>query len=277
MFQQDDQPRSQTINRPLRYPQCVLVYFGRVMNPSTPTPSTEVVAALAPTGVLRAGINLSNFLLVSSVEDDGTPVGVSPDMASALAAVLDVDVELISFKNPGDVADAATTGTWDIGNIGAEPARAEFINFTDAYAEIESTYLVPAGSPVKTIDDVDRAGMRISVKARAAYALWLERNLQNAELIQTESLDTAFDTFVELELDALAGLRPRLLADVENVPGGRVLDGMFSSVMQAIGTPIDRDAAGIEFLRAFVSDAKESGFVASLITKHAADGLSVAR
>jgi len=247
------------------------------VTPSVLAPSPEAIVALAPTGILRAGINLSNFLLVSNVGDDGTPVGVSPDMARALAAILEVNVELVTYKNPGDVADAAMTGAWDVANIGAEPARAEFINFTDAYAEIESTYLVPAGSPVKTIGDVDQTGIRISVKERAAYALWLERNLQNAELIQTESLDTAFEMFVEQELDALAGLRPRLEADVKRVPGGRVLGGMFSSVMQAIGTPIDRDPAGIEFLRTFVIDAKQRGFVASLIAEHAADGLSVAR
>jgi polar amino acid transport system substrate-binding protein len=248
-----------------------------VVTPSALAPSPEALAALAPTGILRAGINLSNFLLVSNVGDDGTPAGVSPDMARALAVALDVGVELVTYRNPGDVADAAMTGAWDIANIGAEPARAEFINFTDAYAEIESTYLVPADSPIKTIDDVDRVGIRISVKERAAYALWLERNLQNAELIQTESLDTAFETFVEKELDALAGLRPRLEADVKQLPGGRVLGGMFSSVMQAIGTPIDRHPAGIEFLRTFVIDAKQRGLVASLIAEHAADGLSVAR
>ncbi len=248
-----------------------------MLTPSALVSSPEAIVALAPTGTLRAGINLSNFLLVSNVGDDGTPVGVSPDMARALAAILDVSVELVTYENPGDVTDAAMTGDWDIGNIGAEPARAEFINFTDAYAEIESTYLVPAGSPIKTIDDVDQTGIRISVKERAAYALWLERNLQNAELIQTESLDTAFETFLEQELDALAGLRPRLEADVKQVPGGRVLDGMFSSVMQAIGTPVDRDPAGIEFLRAFVIEAKQRGLVASLIAKHAAHGLSVAR
>jgi polar amino acid transport system substrate-binding protein len=248
-----------------------------VVNPSSLAPSPEAILALAPTGILRAGINLSNFLLVSSVGDDGAPVGVSPDMARALAAVLDVDVKLITYENPGDVADAAMTGAWDIGNIGAEPARAEFINFTDAYAEIESTYLVPADSPINTIADVDQPGMRISVKERAAYALWLESNLEHAELIQTESLDSAFDTFVDRRLDALAGLRPRLEADVKHVPGGRVLDGKFSSVMQAIGTPVNRDRAGIDFLQTFVIDAKQRGLVASLITKHAADGLSVAR
>jgi polar amino acid transport system substrate-binding protein len=241
-----------------------------------PTPTQDAVEALAPSGTLRAAINLSNFLLVSSTDADGRPLGVSPDMATALAGQLGVGIDLLTYKNPGDVADAATKDEWDIGNIGAEPARAEHINFTAAYAEIESTYLVPANSSITTFADVDQPGVRISVKARAAYALWLERNLQHAELVQTESLDSSFDTFVAQGLDALAGLRPRLTSDVEKLPGARVLDGKFSAVQQAIGTPRDRDPAGIEFLRAFVEEAKVNGFVGELISRHHAEGLSVA-
>ncbi len=243
---------------------------------SLPPPTEAVVAALAPTGTLRAAINLSNFLLVSNVSPNGMPIGVSPDMAAALATGLDVDLELLSYKNPGDVADTATKGEWDIGNIGAEPARAVHIGFSPAYAEIESTYLVPAGSTIQMISDVDRPGTRISVKERAAYALWLERNLEHAELVQTESLDSSFETFVSQGLEALAGLRPRLMTDLEALPGGRVLEGQFSAVQQAMGTPRDRDPAGIDYLTAFVEEAKASGLVAQLIAEHGIDGLSVA-
>ncbi len=242
---------------------------------SFPTPDAAAVTALAPTGTLRAAINLSNFLLVLSVSDDGVPVGVSPDMASALAGALGVGIEYQTYPNPGDVADAAQTGAWDIGNIGAEPARAEFIEFTDAYAEIESTYLVPAGSPLTSLADVDQPGIRISVKSRAAYALWLERNLEHATLVESESLDSSFDGFVEQGLDALAGLRPRLTTDAERLPGSIVLPGKFSSVQQAMGTPKDRDPAGYAYLREFVEAAKLSGFVADSIERHEAHGLSV--
>ncbi len=241
-----------------------------------PSPSPEAVAALAPTGTLRAAINLSNFLLVSSTDDAGRPVGVSPGMAAALADQLGVELELIGYPNPGDVADAAATGQWDIGNIGAEPARAEFIDFTAAYAEIECTYLVPPGSPIVEVGDADRAGVRISVKDRAAYALWLERNLHHAELVVSDSLDDSFDTFVAEQLDALAGLRPKLLTDALKLPGSTVLDGKFSSVQQAIGTPKGRDGAGFAYLRQFVEHAKADGLVARLIEQHRSDGLSVA-
>lgn len=241
-----------------------------------PPPSQEAVDALAPTGTLRAAINLSNFLLVTGTRPDGAPDGVSPDMAAALADTLGVPVELLTYDSPGELADAATSGVWDIGNIGAEPARAERIEFTAAYCEIEATYLVPAGSTLVGLDDVDRPGNRIAVKARSAYGLWLERNLRHAELVQVPSLDASFDAFVDQELDALAGLRPRLASDVQRLAGARVLEGRFTAVQQAMGTPRGRHPAGLEHLSAFVEHAKASGMVSELIARHGADGLTVA-
>ncbi|MEE9416148.1 MAG: transporter substrate-binding domain-containing protein [Acidimicrobiales bacterium] len=243
---------------------------------SIASPSPTAVAALAPSGVLRAAINLSNFLLVSNVGDAGIPKGVSPGMAHALAERLGVEIEFLTFDSPGELADAAQSGSWDIGNIGAEPARAEHIAFTNAYAEIECTYLLPAGSPITSFDEVDQPGVRISVKSRAAYALWLERNLAHGELVQTETLDSSLETFVDQKLDALAGLRPRLNSDLKTLPGASILDGSFTAVQQAIGTPRNRDQAGIDFLTDFVEHAKASGLVANLIDTYEVVGLSVA-
>src|SRR5688500_10534124 len=125
--------------------------------------SPEIIAELAPTGVLRAGINLSNFLLVTGRSASGEPEGVSPGMARAVADRLGVPVRYVTYPKPGELADAVGTGAWDIGLIGAEPQRAEKIAFTAAYAEIEAAYLVPAGSPITAIGQVDRAGVRIAV------------------------------------------------------------------------------------------------------------------
>jgi polar amino acid transport system substrate-binding protein len=237
--------------------------------------SQDVIAELAPTGVLRAGINMSNFLLVTGKAANGDPDGVSPDMARELGRRLGVPVKLIPFKSPGELADEAGNNVWDIGNIGAEPARAETIAFTAAYAEIESTYLVPAGSPIKSIAEVDRPGVRIAVTGRSAYGLWLDRNIKHAELVRSDTLDSAVEQFVKDKLDVLAGLRPRLLTDVEKLPGARILDGQFSAVQQAIGTP-KKNTKAAPYLRAYVEEAKASGFVASLIEKHRVRGLSVA-
>ncbi len=237
--------------------------------------SPEILAQLAPTGVLRAGINMSNFLLVSSRTADGGPAGVSPDMAAAIAERLGVPVRYVRYPRPGELADAAGTGAWDIGLIGAEPQRAEKIAFTAAYAEIQATYMVPPGSPLARIEDVDRPGVRIAVAARAAYDLWLERNIREATLMRASGLDASFTLFQEQGLEALAGLRPKLIEEVTKVPGARILDGQFMAVQQAVGVARGNPAAEA-FLRDFVEEAKASGLVARLIAKHGVQGLSVA-
>jgi polar amino acid transport system substrate-binding protein len=237
--------------------------------------SQQIKAELAPTGVLRAALNLSNFLLISGKAADGGPAGVAPDMAAEIARRLGVPVRYVTYKTPGELADAADSGAWDIGLIGAEPQRAERITFTPAYVEIEATYLVPAGSPIRTLADVDRPGVRISVTGRSAYGLWLDRHIQHASLVKTDTLDSAYEQFVSDQLEVLAGLRPRLLSDVEKLPGARILDGRFTAVQQAIGTARGNVAAA-EYLRAFVEEAKASGLVQSLIDRHNVRGLSVA-
>jgi polar amino acid transport system substrate-binding protein len=231
--------------------------------------------ALVPTGRLRAGINLNNPLLVTGRSKDGDPTGVSPSMAAALADVLGVELELVGFDRPGPLADAATQDAWDIGNIGDDPARGEHIRFSRPYCEIEATYLVRTDSGIAAVDDVDRPGRSIVTNARAAYCLWLERNLRHAELIQSSSHDESAAWFVERGHDAIGGLRPRLERDAERIPGAMVLPGRFTTITQAIGTPRSRAEAGVALLDRFVAVAIDTGFVADLIDHHGAAGLSV--
>jgi polar amino acid transport system substrate-binding protein len=239
-------------------------------------PSQQILSELAPTGVLRAAINMGNFLLVTGRAPSGDPEGVAPDMAREVASCLGVPVRYVPYARPGELADAAEHGVWDIGLIGAEPQRAEKIAFAPAYVEIEATYLVPAGSPLNSVAEVDRAGVRIAVTARSAYDLWLERNIKHAQLVRGEGGDATFQRFVDEKLDALAGLRPGLLENAAKLPGSRILEGQFTAVQQAIGTA-RRNTAGAQFLRDFVEEAKRSGLVARLIEKHGVTGrLSVA-
>jgi len=237
--------------------------------------SDQARKELAPTGVLRAGINLSNFLLVTGRSPMGEPEGVAPDMARAIAEKLGVPLKLVPFKSPGELGDQVGKDMWDIGLIGAEPQRAEKIAFTAAYVEIEATYMVPEGSPIGSIADVDRKGVRIAVSARSAYDLWLANNIRNATLVRATGLDAAYQMFVADRLDVLAGLRPGLLKDLAKAPGMRILDGKFTAVQQAVGTA-KSNIAGAAFLASFVEQAKKSGLVASLIERHKVKGLSVA-
>jgi polar amino acid transport system substrate-binding protein len=235
------------------------------------TPSPQVVAELAPTGVLRAAINMGNFLLVTGKTPSGDPTGVSADMAAAIAARLGVPVKYVPYARPGELADDATKGLWDIGNIGAEPQRAAVVNFTAAYCEIEATYLVPAGSAITGVAEVDQPGRRCAVTARSAYGLWLENNFKQGKLLQFDSADAAIKAFVDDKMDAYAGLRPGLIDVAAKLPGSRILDGQFTAVQQAVGTP-KKNAAGFAFLRDFVEEAKKSGVVASLIERHGVIG-----
>jgi polar amino acid transport system substrate-binding protein len=237
--------------------------------------TAAIIQELAPQGTLRAAVNLLNFLLVSGRGPAGEPQGVGPDMARAIADRLGVGLQLVPFDTPGELADAAASNTWDIGLIGAEPARAEHITFTSAYVEIEATYLVPAGSPILSLEQVDRPGVRIAVAARSAYDLWLKRHIQHATLVHAEGFDATFDLFQREGLEAMACLRPRLLSDAEKLPGSRILAGQFTAVQQSIGTH-KRNTQAAVFLQQFVNEAIESGLVANLIQRHGIRGLSVA-
>lgn len=232
-------------------------------------------AELTPTGRLRVALNLSNFLLISSFPNDGTATGIVPDLAQELGRRLGVAVTFSGYESPGKVADAATTDAWDVAFLGAEPARANVIDFTAAYLEIEATYLVPPGSPIRTLADVDRDGVRISVSARSAYDLYLERTLGHAQLLRVEGIEGSWQQFIDKKLDALAGLRPRLVTDAAKLPGSRILDGRFTAIQQAIGTPKGRPAAAA-YLRAFAEEAKATGMVAAAIERNDIRGVTVA-
>jgi polar amino acid transport system substrate-binding protein len=229
--------------------------------------SAEAAAELAPNGVLRAAINMGNFLLVTGRDEAGDPTGVAPDMAREIAARLGASVRYVPFARPGELADAAGDGMWDIGLIGAEPERARMISFTPAYVEIEATYLAPPGSPIAAVADVDRPGVRIAILAKTAYDLWLERNLTQATLVHANSAEGVAKLLADGDADVMAALRPGLQSETERLPGSRILDGRFTAVQQAVGTQRE-NAAGAAFLRGFVEEAKTSGLVARLIERH---------
>jgi polar amino acid transport system substrate-binding protein len=230
---------------------------------------------LAPTGKLRVGINLGNFLLTATDPATGEYRGVAVDLGRELGRRLGVPVEIIGYPSPGALADAANAGAWDVGFLGAEPQRANEIDFTAAYVEIEATYLVPPGSPLKTIADVDREGVRIAISGKSAYDLYLTRTLKHAQLVREAGADNVFKRFVADKLDAIAGLKPRLVTDAENLPGSRILDGRFTAVQQAAGTPKGR-STGAKYLREFIEDVKATGLVARTIEKNNVRGLTVA-
>jgi polar amino acid transport system substrate-binding protein len=235
----------------------------------------DVKQELAPSGKLRVGLNYGNFLLVLKDSADGSPNGIAPDLGRELGKRLGVPVEFVKFPEAGQLADGVRDGRCDVGFLGAEPQRANEIAFTKAYLEIPVTFLVPPGSKIKSIGEVDQKGVRIAVSDRSAYDLYLSRNLKNATLVRAKGIEGSYQAFLKDKLEVLAGLKPRLASDAEKVPGSRVLDGQVTGVQQACGTTKAR-LAGAKYLGEFIEDVKRSGLVAKTIDKHGVKGVNVA-
>jgi polar amino acid transport system substrate-binding protein len=219
---------------------------------------------------LRVGINFGNALLANRDASSGAPRGVAVDLAQELGRRMGVPIEIVGYDAANSMADAAKIGAWDVAFLATDPGRANDITFTAPYLEIEATYLVPAGSPLQTIDDIDRKGVRVAVADKSAYDLFLRRSIQHAELVRAQGVDASVTLFFQEELDALAGLRPLLVPIAAQHSGSRVLDGRFTAVQQALGTPAGRDVSALDD---FVAAAKASGFVASSIEKNGMRGL----
>ncbi|MFN2645026.1 MAG: transporter substrate-binding domain-containing protein [Burkholderiales bacterium] len=231
---------------------------------------------LAPTGKLRIGLNYSNFLLVLGDDAHGEPRGIAPDLGRELARRARVPLEFVKFDGAGKLFDAVKSAACDVGFLGAEPQRANEVEFSPAYLEIPVTFLVPAGSPIRSLADVDRDGVRIAVSERSAYDLFLTRTLKKAKLVRAAGIPASYDLFIAQKLEALGGLKPKLVEEAERTPGSRVLEGQVTGVQQAIGAPKGR-AAAAKTLREFADDAKRSGLVARLIEKHGVRGVTVAQ
>ncbi len=238
------------------------------------TPS--IVQAFAPSGTLRASINLGNPILANRDAASGQPVGVSIDLAHGLAESLGVPIELLVFDAAGKSVEALEQGRADIGFFAVDPKRGEHIAFTAPYVLIEGSYLVPDASPMQSNDQIDRAGTRVVVGKGSAYDLFLTRELKAAEIVRAPTSPTVVDVFVAQGAEVAAGVRQQLEADLARLPGHRLLPGRFMVIQQAMGVGKARGAEAAAFLAAYVERQKASGFVAAALARHGIQGASVA-
>lgn len=243
----------------------------------TVRPSADVLTQLAPTGRLRAGMNLGNTLFTRRNAATGELGGVSVDIMGELAVRLGVPLELVVHATPGQVADAADLGTWDVAILAIEQARARTIHFSPPMTGIEATYLVHGDSPLQAASQVDTTGVRIAALEKAGYELFLTRTLRHATLIRTQSQAGSIELFNARGADAIAGLKPALLDDLARLPSARLLEGTFMTVNHGLGTPRLRGDAGAAYLQGFVEDMARSGFIARSVERHAVKGLTAIR
>ena len=231
---------------------------------------SAVVHDLAPTGSLRAAINLGNPVLAAKDTQSGALSGVSVDLAKALGERLAVPVTLVPYDSAGKVSGAAKSDIWDICFLAVDPKRAEDITFTAPYVVIEGSYLVPADSPIHTMTDVDRDGIRISVGRGSAYDLFLHRVIHHATLVQAPTSPAALALFVKDRLEVAANVRQPLEAYAATHPDVRLLPGHFMEIAQAMGIRNGRQA-GADYLRHFVDEMKANGFIAKSLRAHGQD------
>ncbi|HEY6134948.1 MAG TPA: ABC transporter substrate-binding protein [Rubrivivax sp.] len=235
-----------------------------------------ITEAFAPTGVLRASINLGNPILANVDAVSGAPVGVSIDLAKAFGRQLGVPVELVVFDAAGKSVDAVVNDKADIGFFAIDPVRGAEIAFTAPYVLIEGSYLVRAESPISANEQVDAEGVRVVVGKGSAYDLFLTRELKHARIVRAPTSPAVVEVFVEQALEVAAGVKQQLEADCSKRPGLRLLPGRFMIIRQAMGTPKRKGPQAALALQAFVEDMKRSGFVADALRRHGIQGASVA-
>lgn len=235
-----------------------------------------LASTLAPTGVLRAAINLGNPILAHTDPATGAPGGVSVDLAAAFAQRLGVPLELLVVPAAGQSVEAVAQERADIGFFAVDPVRGAGIGFTAPYVLIEGCYLVRDDSPLATNDEIDRPGTRVVVGAGSAYDLHLTRTLKHATIVRAPTSPTVVDVFVAQRLDVAAGVKQQLQADAQRLPGHRLLPGRFMVIAQAMGLPKGRGETARSALADFVEAMKASGFVARALERHGVEGASVA-
>jgi polar amino acid transport system substrate-binding protein len=236
---------------------------------------TDILKAFAPTGVLRASLNVGNPVL-ANLNADGKPFGISIDLATELGKRLGVPVELIVNETAGKSVATVESGRADIGFFAVDPERGKEISFTEAYVLIEGYYLVREDSPITSNAQVDTPANRIVVGKGSAYDLFLTRNIKQAHIERAPSSQTVVSTFLKDGFEVAAGVRQQLEADTRDVKGVRMLNERFMVIRQAMGVHKDRGPQAALFLRTFVEDMKAQGLVKASMTKHGIQGAGVA-
>ena len=236
-------------------------------------PTPEARMALAPTGKLRVGLYLGNPLSVMRDSGSGEMKGVGFDLGKELARRMGISFEPVVYPSIGAVVDSAKSDEWDVAFITVVPGRAKDMDLTAPYVEIERGYLVPSGSHISTVADVDRPGIRVAVPAGGGSDIFLSRVLKNAVVVRGNV--GGIEMLKSGRADVFASNKATLFELSNRSPGFRVLDGRFATDPVAMAIPKGRDL-GMAYARRFVEDAKSEGFVKTALERAGVRGAVVA-
>ena len=242
---------------------------------STSAPTQEARQVLAPTGKLRVGLQLGSPHNVIRDSASGDMKGVGFDLGRELARRMGVPFEPITYPSVGAVLDAGKAGAWDVAFVGFSPARAKEWDFTGLHMEVEFGYLVPAGSSISTLADVDRSGIRVAVQEKSQPDVFVSRTLKNAEVVRAPSLAGTVEMLKSRRADAIFSIKPSLFEASNQLPGSRVLEGRPGIDPHAMVMPKGREV-GLAYARQFIEHAKSEGLVKAAIERVGMRGAVVA-
>ena len=238
-------------------------------------PTPEARQALAPTGKLRVGLLLGSPTHVVKDSASGEMKGVGFDLGKELARRMGVPFEPVLYPSIAAVLDSGKSGAWDVAFVGFTPGRAKDFDFTATHLEVEFGYLVPGGSSISTMADVDRPGIRVAVQEKSGPDTFFSRTLKDTVVVRASSNPGALEALKSGRADVMGSLKPILFEMSNQLPGSRVLDGRPGIDPHAMAMPKGRDL-GVAYARRFIEEAKSEGLVKAAIERAGLRGVIVA-
>jgi polar amino acid transport system substrate-binding protein len=223
---------------------------------------TDDLKELAPTGRLRGGVVIApaktGFFAIK--DGQGAPHGVTVDLLRFLSGETKLPLDMQLYDNSGQVTDAVASGACDVAFMPQDAARAARVAFGPRYLMIESTYLVPAGSAIQSIEDVNRAGVRVIAIANTTTMRSARRSSPNASVREVPSVDAMMRLARTGEGDAFALSKDSFASLLPDLRGARVLAGNFQETGIAVAVPPGRPRA-LALVTALIDEAKRNGTV----------------
>ena len=229
-------------------------------------PAQDERQALAPTGKLRVALytGAPASIVRGATLDESKGVGF--DLGKELARRLGVAFEPVVYASPGAIMGGLKAGEWDVTFFGPNPERESVLNFTAPFLIIEHGYLVPAGSPITTMDAVDRPGTRIGAPQGGSVNAFLARTIRNATVIASPSVPAGEEMLKSGKANAFAANKANLFELSDKMPGSRVLEGRIGVDEVAIAVPKGRET-GMAYVRKYVEDARAEGLVKTAVQR----------
>ncbi|MGE5527002.1 MAG: transporter substrate-binding domain-containing protein [Rhodospirillaceae bacterium] len=235
----------------------------------------EPANALAPTGTLRVAFISGSPIHATRDAVSGEFKGVAIDLGKELARRIGVPFKPVPYSSVPALLAAAKDGEWDVATLGVNAERALAVDFSAPYMEVEFGYLVPGGSSIASLSEVDRPGVRIGVVEKASPDVYLNRTIRSATLVRAPSVAGLFELLHAGKVDAVFATKASILSQAAKFPGSRVLEGRSGGEETAMAAPKGRGEAS-RYLREFVESVKAEGLVKAAIERAALRGVAVA-